>query len=189
MAVILAIPGKPRGKGSVRTAYFRKDKKTGQKVPLPFPMAYKDDETEDYMATVRLVAQRAMQGDPPADEPLRVDVSMFFLVPKSWSAKKRKQALLGQILPGVKPDFDNVFKGLCDACKGIVFRDDALLAQGSWSKFYAEHTGVLVRFTRSKGGETIGRAIERWIEATGAQSEGEGGEEGNQEAGQMSAPF
>jgi len=45
------------------------------------------------------------------------------------------------------PDRDNLEKGFCDACKGILWRDDSQIAEGSTSKRYAhpgEQTGVVV---------------------------------------------
>ena len=36
-------------------------------------------------------------------------------VPISWSKNKRRLVLAGDVLPDVKPDFDNLMKLYCDA--------------------------------------------------------------------------
>ena len=66
-------------------------------------------------------------------------------MPASWSAKKRTQALAGDIRPAKKPDSDNVIKAVCDGMNGVVWRDDVQAVEGSWRKVYGETPGLMVR--------------------------------------------
>jgi Holliday junction resolvase RusA-like endonuclease len=86
-------------------------------------------------ATLRLKAIEAMQdmGSPDGSGlrplfhiPVRVEILAEFQIPASWS-KKKQLTMLGQP-HGQKPDLDNIVKQVKDACKSVVYRDDALVA-------------------------------------------------------------
>ena len=64
--------------------------------------------------------------------PLFVGVQVRLAYPKSWSAKKCGNTLYVQ----GKPDLDNQLKLLGDAMNGIVFLDDAQIAQVSFERRY-----------------------------------------------------
>lgn len=70
--------------------------------------------------------------------PLSIRVMAFFSIPKSWSNKKRLQAIAGDIQHTTKPDLDNLLKIVCDALNGIIYDDDKQIVAASVSKHYSE---------------------------------------------------
>ena len=50
-------------------------------------------------------------------------------IPKTWSKKKQRAALCGEIWPAKRPDLSNICKQVEDALIGVVFRDDALIVR------------------------------------------------------------
>lgn len=128
------IPTEPQGKQSPRAV------KVGG-----FARVIKDPKTRRYEEMVTLFASQAMAGEPPIDEPVTIAVTAVLSVPASWSQRKQQQALAGLIIPTRKPDGSNIVKAIEDGCKGVVFRDDALVSDGSWSKRYGATPGVRVQ--------------------------------------------
>ena len=63
-------------------------------------------------------------------------VRAFYGIPKSATKKKRADIAAGLVRPTKKPDFDNVFKILCDALNGVAYADDAQIVQASIHKCY-----------------------------------------------------
>lgn len=53
----------------------------------------------------------------------------------------------GEIMPTTKPDKTNIEKAIEDGMNRIVFRDDALICDGHFSKRYSVIPGVEVRAT------------------------------------------
>jgi Holliday junction resolvase RusA-like endonuclease len=83
----------------------------------------------------------------PLTCPCYCRVVFYIQVPKSFSKKKKEQALNDQILPTTQIDVDNCSKYLLDCLKGIVFEDDRLVVDLFASKRYANtgHTVVIVK--------------------------------------------
>lgn len=127
------IPGQPQGKGRARAT-----------VRNGFARLYTPEKTVAYEGLVAHQAQIAMAGRPLLDCPVDLHLRILVQVPASWSQRKRAEALAGRIIPTIKPDVDNVIKAICDGCNGVVWRDDVLAADGSWSRRYAEVPGVTV---------------------------------------------
>jgi Holliday junction resolvase RusA-like endonuclease len=128
--VIIELLGEPRGKGRPRFA-----RRTGH--------AYTPAKTASYEAMLRHEAALVMAGRPPIEGALWVQVSAFFGVPQSWSAKKRAAALAGSVRPTRRPDWENVAKML-DAFNGVVWRDDAQVVSGIIEKHYSERPRLRV---------------------------------------------
>ena len=129
------IPGEPKSKGRPRFT------KTGYK--------YTPEETASYENLVKLCYQKAAEKYTnkkmiPADVPIRVYISAYFMIPKSFSAKKRRMALNREIFPTKKPDGDNIIKTICDAMNGIAYADDKQIVQVTCTKRYAEEPYVHV---------------------------------------------
>jgi len=80
------------------------------------------------------MAAIAMRGRGPMDGALALDLRAVFEIPASWSQRKKDRALLGEIRPTVKPDMDNIIKGICDAMNKIVYGDDAQIVDYSGCK-------------------------------------------------------
>jgi Holliday junction resolvase RusA-like endonuclease len=87
--------------------------------------AYTPAKTRKYEAHARLAAQLAMDGRPPIEVPVRVELLVELPVPASWSRRKAEAALAGGIRPTTRPDVDNYAKGICDAINTIVVVDDS----------------------------------------------------------------
>lgn len=51
-------------------------------------------------------------------------------------------------VPEVKPDLDNLVKGLFDGCNGVLWIDDAQIVMMACSKFYAPNTGFIDLYIR-----------------------------------------
>jgi len=128
--IIIELLGEPRGKGRPRFA-----RRTGH--------AYTPQKTASYEACLRHEAALAMGDRPPLEGALCVQVSAYFGVPQSWSAKKRDAALAGEIRPAKRPDLDNVVKML-DAFNGVVWRDDAQIVSGLIEKHYSDRPRLRV---------------------------------------------
>jgi Holliday junction resolvase RusA-like endonuclease len=125
-AITFYIPGTPVPKGRPRFA------RRGA-----FVTTYTDDKTASYENLVKIVAQQAMKGAEIFTGAVSVFVSLNVTPPASWSQKKQKQALDGQIFPTSKPDVDNVVKGIFDALNDIVWKDDKQVCDVTISKRYS----------------------------------------------------
>jgi Holliday junction resolvase RusA-like endonuclease len=112
-AIAFVIPGTPVGKG--RPKFARRGN---------FVTTYTPEKTAIYENLVKVKAQEAMTGRAVIEGAVSVVVSLYVTPPASWSQKKQRAALAGEIFPTTKPDVDNVIKGIFDACNEIVWRDD-----------------------------------------------------------------
>ncbi len=112
-AIAFVIPGTPVGKG--RPKFARRGN---------YVTTYTPEKTAVYENLVKVKAQEAMRGRPAIEGAVSVVVALYVTPPASWSQKKQRAALAGEIYPTSKPDVDNVIKGIFDACNEIVWRDD-----------------------------------------------------------------
>jgi Holliday junction resolvase RusA-like endonuclease len=101
------------------------------------PHTYTPAKTAAYEQALGYMALQAMRGKKPLDGPLRVRVTAYLRVPKSWSIKERQAALVGTIRPTSKPDYDNILKIGCDALNKIVWHDDAQIVWAEAFKLYS----------------------------------------------------
>ncbi|WKB53008.1 RusA family crossover junction endodeoxyribonuclease [Eleftheria terrae] len=122
------VPGQPQGKGRPRVG------KVAGNARLFTPA-----KTVAYEGLVAMAAQEAMAkaGRPMLEAPAGCNVFIDCQVPASWSAKKQRQALAGEILPGSKPDADNVVKAIFDGLNGVLWRDDVQVVDLRVRKRYA----------------------------------------------------
>lgn len=72
--------------------------------------------------------------------PVRVDLEFHFKAPPSWSRAKRDSSV-GRAHPS-KPDIDNLVKFFLDAFNGILWADDALVAEVCAKKVYSDVNGI-----------------------------------------------
>lgn len=125
-----AIPGDPRGKGSVRVL-------GGHGV--------KDSQTRAYMRRATAVLKAAWSDHRPLGGPLYVEWEIDLARP-DWLPEGDRVAAT------TKPDISNVLKGLEDCLtQAGVIGDDKLIADTRARKFYASswgEPGVLVRISR-----------------------------------------
>ena len=135
--IAFTVPGAPQGKGRpkvVKIAGF-----TRMATPA---------KTVQYEGLVAHAAMQAMNGSPMLDAPAGVNVFIDAPIPASWSAKKQRMALAGEVLPTTKPDADNVVKAIFDGCNGVLWRDDVLVVDLRVRKRYAATPCVRVEVWR-----------------------------------------
>lgn len=128
MTVSFTIPGRLRGKGRPR---FRSMSVKGK----TFVRTYTDAKTESGEAVVRSYAAQAMNGAPPMEGALAVEIQVVLNRPQSWSKKKRNSTFY----PTGKPDADNQIKLLGDACNGIVWHDDSQISEVNFFRLYDDN--------------------------------------------------
>jgi Holliday junction resolvase RusA-like endonuclease len=131
----ITIPGELRGKGRPRFSTQR-----GR------PRAYTDAKTASAETWIKVCAIEQV-GQPMLMGALNVTFMVGVAVPASWSKKKRAAALIGEIRPTGKPDFDNLAKLVSDALNRIVWVDDAQITDVSFIKRYLDtpSTTIIVR--------------------------------------------
>lgn len=76
----------------------------------------------------------------PLDDPLGME--LIFHLPRPVSLPKKV------VHHTKKPDLDNLTKGVKDALRQVVYRDDSLIAEFSGRKVYSEAPGVEIRIWR-----------------------------------------
>jgi Holliday junction resolvase RusA-like endonuclease len=93
----------------------------------------------NYEGVVAGCAAQAMGAREPFEGPLRVTIRATFLVPKSWTQKRKNAA----VWKTSKPDADNLAK-IVDALNAIVWRDDAQVCELTVQKRYGTIAGLTV---------------------------------------------
>ena len=136
MRLMFTVPGPVVGKGRPRVSTI-----------AGHARMYTPAKTLAYEGLVAQIAQAAMAGQPLIDGPVRIELLIRCAVPPSWSQKKQRMALAGELIPTTKPDADNVLKAICDGLNGVVWRDDVQAADGAWRKRYDSTPGVVVTIT------------------------------------------
>ena len=131
MSIVIELAGTPVAKGRPRFS-----RRTGT--------AYTPAKTRSYEAQLKFAAESVMQGRPPLQGALRVEVQAMMPVPASWSKKKTAAALTGEIRPTVRPDWENLAKTL-DALNQVVWRDDAQIVAGEVHKTYSDRPRLIVK--------------------------------------------
>lgn len=124
--IAFTVPGQPQGKGRPRIS------KIGQHARMFTPA-----KTVAYEGLIAHEAQLALRGAPLLDGPVDVNLHIECQVPASWSQKKQRLALAGEIFPTTKPDIDNVVKAIFDGCNGVLWRDDVQVVNVCIAKRYS----------------------------------------------------
>ena len=104
-------------------------------------VAYDPAKSKNYKSRV-LAAALEVKPEKPLEGPLALIVTIYRTIPKSFSKKKREQAISGYIRPTTKPDVSNICKGVEDALKGVIWRDDSQVVTMYASKYYDESPRV-----------------------------------------------
>lgn len=125
------LAGVPVGKGRPRFV-----KSTGR--------AFTPERTVRFEDRLSIAAQMAMDGRPPLEGPLEVEVEIRMPVPISKPKRWRDHALSGVIRPTKKPDADN-FAKMLDAGNMIVWIDDAQIVKLTVTKIYHEAPAFVAR--------------------------------------------
>lgn len=132
--IAFVVPGTPVGKG--RPKFARRGN---------FVSTYTPEKTASYENLVKVKAEEAMQGQQLFEGAVSIEIALFVTPPASWSQKKQRAALAGEIYPTTKPDWDNCGKGICDAINEIVFKDDKQVVDARVTKRYAATARAFVK--------------------------------------------
>lgn len=124
--IAFTVPGQPQGKGRAKIV------KIGGFSRMATPQ-----KTVAYEGLVAHAAQLAMAGRPMLEGAVSVNLFIDCQVPASWSQKKQRQALAGEVFPTTKPDVDNVVKAIFDGLNGVLWRDDVQAVDCRIRKRYA----------------------------------------------------
>lgn len=111
-----------------------------------FVKAYDPIQSKSYKQLIRLELQPLLSDSDfkPIDKACCLNLKVFRAIPKSFSQKKREEALLRYIRPTTKPDIDNYVKGVLDALNGTVLKDDSVVCEIFARKFYSERPRIEV---------------------------------------------
>lgn len=126
--------GRPRGSRRGKKVHFHTPKKT-------------QDHEELVAGLAREAARLRGWEKVEAGQPLSVEMSFAFKMPKSWSVKKRSE--MEQSACCKKPDLDNLIKildGINNA--GNVWHDDNQVTEISAVKYWSETPGTGITIYR-----------------------------------------
>lgn len=124
------VPGQPRGKGRPRFARVGKGVR-----------AYSTDNDVAHESSVAYLARQAGQ---MLDGAVAIHIKAHYRIPKSFSRKKREQAIDGALRPTTKPDLDNVVKAILDGLNHVAYADDAQVVEVQAQKQYGTDPHVEV---------------------------------------------
>jgi Holliday junction resolvase RusA-like endonuclease len=110
----------------------------------PIVTTHTPEKTVAYEGLIAHSGRVAMAGRTMLLEPCGCRVLIDCQIPASWSGKKQRQALAGEVMPKAKPDTDNVIKAVFDGLNGVVWRDDVLVVDLHVRKRFAATPGVRV---------------------------------------------
>ena len=90
-------------------------------------------------------------GDNPCfeDQFISIKIVFKFEVPKSYSKKKRAEALAGDLRP-TKADIDNYIKSILDGLNKVAFLDDRYIFSIEATKMFAEEAETIVEINSMK---------------------------------------
>lgn len=105
-----------------------------------YPRAYTPEKTRRFEMHFSDIAHGAMMraGLVPTYDAIRLRITAYFPIPKSYSKKKHDECVAGVIKPTVKPDIDNVVKAALDAMNGVVYDDDKQVFEVIVTKRYTD---------------------------------------------------
>ena len=116
--------------------------------------AYTPKRTKDYEERVLEAFRSSYQGFYPAfdkDTPVRICISIYQAIPKSWSQKKCLQAERGEIVPlSRNGDSDNIAKSILDALNGFAYEDDCQVTTLIITKQYGAEPCAKVQLGEDK---------------------------------------
>ncbi len=145
LSVKFVVPGAAVGKGRARSSVLmRNGKPVVGAGGRPIMTHHTPEKTASFENLVKLAAQQAMGEAPPFADAVALELYVFVTPPASWSQKKQRAAIAGEIRPTTKPDADNVLKAIADACNEIVWQDDKQITDLVMRKAYAARAETLV---------------------------------------------
>ena len=134
--VSISVPGEPVAKARARVTSRG---------------AYTPKKTRDWEKRAKTESMIVMAGIKPFTGPVRLSVTLAFMIPDSWPKWKKEAAKNGQIHHTIKPDGDNCLKAIKDAMNGIVYLDDSQVTETITRKIYSQRPEVFARVTTING--------------------------------------
>ena len=133
----IVVPGRPEGKGSVRVdVVYGRDGKPIMSGNRVVTRAHKDSNTVAYMDRISRLVHEACNERPGLDRETPLALHAVAISPRTKDLE-RPRFPSGRLFCLQKPDFDNVFKGICDAMRAAGFMaDDKQICRASCEKFY-----------------------------------------------------
>ena len=111
MRISITVPGEPVAKARPRFT------SSGH--------VYTPKKTAVYEQVIGLHARAAMKGKKILTGAIKLSVTAYMPIPKSWSRTQKTKAMSGALRHTKKPDLSNIIKSVEDALNGIVYADDA----------------------------------------------------------------
>lgn len=87
---------------------------------------YTPRKTQEYEKAIKWAFISKYGDFKPIESPIEISIKGYYPITKSWSKKKKEEALRQNFIPG-KPDVDNMAKIVLDALNGVVYKDDVLV--------------------------------------------------------------
>lgn len=146
MTIQFTIHGRPQPRGSKR-AFMPKGAR--------FPVITDDNEkSRPWMNAVAACAEAALteSGGSLLDGPVWLAVDFYFCRPKGHFGKRGLRPAAPEHHT-TKPDATKLLRGLEDALKGIVWRDDSQVVQQVARKLYGEFDHTVVTITELEHSE------------------------------------
>jgi Holliday junction resolvase RusA-like endonuclease len=110
-----------------------------------------DPAARKYLAYKKLLGYEARKHIKiPLQLPIIVSVDFYYQIPASFSKAKKQLIQDGKLRPVVKPDIDNVAKGIMDSLNKIAYLDDNQVVGLITNKYYADEPKIVIK-------------IEEWI--------------------------
>ncbi len=109
-----------------------------------FVKAYDPAKSRNYKDYVRLAAAEHAPANL-LEGPIGMMLTIYRSMPKSFSKRKAAAAEAGELRPTTKPDVDNYLKGVKDALKGIIWKDDSQVVEVFVQKRYSSRPRIEVK--------------------------------------------
>lgn len=107
---------------------------------------WKNQSAKNYLQYKNIVGYAARKHfKVPINGPVATEIEFYYPVPQSWSKKDKNKALSGQIFPTVKPDIDNVVKGIFDSLNKIAWEDDNRVVALITRKYYSTQPRIVIK--------------------------------------------
>ena len=123
--MVIDIPGEPHGQGRGRAVAFQdRSGRTRARV-------YDPQNSREWKAVAQHHMRLALDGTPPLQGPVRLQVFAMFTCPRSHWRKRTPTPRRWHVQ---KPDHDNIIKAISDSAKGVLWIDDCQVAEARITK-------------------------------------------------------